>query len=307
MKLSRNLLRIIFTIILVLFASLVFSQSYGLTERIPNTSFLLSTAGDTLAEMDMELVFTNLVFDQPVFLTHANDGSDRLFIVERAGQIQVFQNQDDVQASHIFLDITDRVALTGSETGLLSIAFHPSYPDSNKFYVNYTFGNLSSRVSEFRVSSNPDSADENSEKVLLILDQPFSNHNGGQVAFGPDGYLYIGFGDGGSGGDPQGNGQNLQTLLGAILRIDVDAKTGELNYGIPSDNPYVENGNGWREEIWAWGLRNPWRFSFDRLTGQLWAGDVGQNRWEEIDLIEKGKNYGWNIMEGFHWKDLSFY
>ena len=300
MKLSTSLLKIVCTIILVLFVSLVFSQPYGLTERVPNTSLLLSTAGDTLAEMDMELVFTNLVFDQPVFLTHANDGSDRLFIVERAGQIRVFQNQDEVQHSHMFLDITGRVALTGLETGLLSMAFHPSYPDSNKFYVNYTYGNLSSRVSEFRVSSNPDSADENSERVLLTLDQPFSNHNGGQVVFGSDGYMYIGFGDGGSGGDPQGNGQNRKTLLGAILRIDVDTKTGDLNYGIPSDNPYVGNGNGWREEIWAWGLRNPWRFSFDRLTGQLWAGDVGQNRWEEIDLIEKGKNYGWKIMEGFH-------
>jgi uncharacterized repeat protein (TIGR03806 family) len=302
MKLLRYLLIVILTSVQILFISLVFSQTddYGLTHRVPNTSFLLSTAGDTLAEMDLERAFLNLSFFQPVFLTHANDGSDRLFMVERAGEIIVFQNQDDIEESNVFLDITDRVAINGSETGLLSLAFHPSYPDSNKIYINYTYGNLFSRVSEFRLSSDPDSVDENSERVLLTVDQPYTNHNGGQIAFGPDGYLYIGFGDGGSGGDPLGSGQNLQTLLGAILRIDVDTTSGELEYGIPADNPYVGNGNGWREEIWAWGLRNPWRFSFDAPAGRLWAGDVGQNKWEEIDLIEKGKNYGWNIMEGFH-------
>ena len=250
--------------------------------------------------MDMERVFSNLSFSQPVYLTHAHDGTNRLFLVERTGIIIVFPNEVDTDISRPFLDITDRVAISGSETGLLSVAFHPDYPDSNKIYVDYTYGNLSTRVSEFRLSSDPDSIDVNSERVLLTVDQPYTNHNGGQLMFGPDGYLYIGFGDGGSAGDPQGNGQNPGTLLASILRIDVDTKDGELDYGIPADNPFTGNENGWREEIWARGLRNPWRFSFDPVTGNLWAGDVGQNKWEEIDLIEKGKNYGWNIMEGFH-------
>jgi uncharacterized repeat protein (TIGR03806 family) len=277
------------------------SQPYGLTERIPNTSFLLSTAGDTLAEMDMEQVFTSLNFQQPVFLTNANDGSDRIFVVEKPGRIAVFSNQTDVEESQVFLDIQDRVEVRGSESGLLSLAFHPNFPDSNKFYVCYNYGDFYSRVSEFRVTpTDSNLADTTSERVLLTVSQPYTNHNGGQLAFGLDGYLYIGFGDGGSGGDPLGHGQNKQTLLGAILRIDVDTTMGERNYGIPSDNPLVANMQDWREELWAWGLRNPWRFSFDRLTGDLWAGDVGQNRWEEIDLIEKGKNYGWNIMEGSH-------
>jgi uncharacterized repeat protein (TIGR03806 family) len=300
MKLSKMKFTILHLLLNILLVSSGFSQSYGLTERISNTSFLLSTAGDTLAEMDMEQVFSNIDLNQPVFLTHANDGSDRVFIVERSGKIIVFQNNPDVQESKIFLDIEDRVVLNGSETGLLSMAFHPSYPDSNTFYVNYTDGGITSIVSEFQVSGDPDVADASSENILMTVDQPYANHNGGQLNFGPDGYLYIGFGDGGSGGDPQGNGQNMKTLLGAILRIDVDSQTGNLNYGIPSDNPFVANLQDWREEIWAWGLRNPWRFSFDRLTGQFWAADVGQNRWEEIDLIEKGKNYGWNTMEGFH-------
>jgi len=300
MTTSKCILKISLYLIFLSFAYNLYSQPYGLTERVPNTSFLLSTAGDTLAEMDVEQVFTDIVFSQPVFLTHANDGSNRLFVVERAGRIIVFQNDIEVQSSQVFLDITDRVVLNGSETGLLSMAFHPSFPDSNKFYVNYTDNGISSIVSEFQVTSDSNAADPSSEKMLMTVDQPFANHNGGQLAFGPDDYLYIGFGDGGSGGDPQGHGQNLETLLGAILRIDVDSDSDEREYGIPADNPFIANLQDWREEIWAWGLRNPWRFSFDRLTGQLWAGDVGQNRWEEIDLIEKGKNYGWNIMEGFH-------
>jgi uncharacterized repeat protein (TIGR03806 family) len=301
MKYVENLKNLVSIFVVTFITASVFAQPYGLTERVPNTSFLLSTAGDTLAEMDMEQVFSRLDFTQPVFLTHANDGSDRLFVVEKPGRITVFKNHVDVTESQVFLDIQDRVEVRGSESGLLSMAFHPSYPDSNKIYVCYNYGDFYSRVSEFHVSpTDSNLADTNSERVLLTVSQPYTNHNGGQLAFGPDGYLYIGFGDGGSGGDPLGHGQNLQTLLGAILRIDVDSLLGERNYGIPSDNPLVANLQDWREEIWAWGLRNPWRFSFDRLTGDLWAGDVGQNRWEEIDLVEMGKNYGWNKMEGFH-------
>ncbi len=168
------------------------------------------------------------------------------------------------------------------------------------FYVYYNYGNLYSRIAEFSVTLDPDSADVNSERSLLELRQPYSNHNGGQVSFGPDGYLYIGLGDGGSGGDPDGNGQNPKTLLGSILRIDVDTTSVNFNYGIPSDNPFAGNKEGLREEIWAFGLRNPWRFSFDYTTGLLYAADVGQNKYEEVDVIIKGGNYGWNIMEGFH-------
>ena len=166
-------------------------------------------------------------------------------------------------------------------------------------YTTSINGNIQTRVSRFSVnSSDPNKADQSSELVLLEIDQPYANHNGGQIAFGPDGYLYIALGDGGSGGDPQGNGQNRKTLLGSILRIDIDNPSDGKNYGIPDDNPFVGNTEGYREEIFAYGLRNPWRFSFDPETGWLWAADVGQNRQEEIDIIEKGKNYGWNIMEG---------
>jgi uncharacterized repeat protein (TIGR03806 family) len=287
-------------VVVLVYATTGFTQPYGLKNRVPNTSFLLSTGGDTLAEMDLKPVFENLSFQEPVFLTSARDESNRVFVIEKRGVIKVFPNQEDVQEMHTFLDIRTRVNDSPSEAGLLSMAFHPQYPDSNKFYVYYTYGNLFSRISEFRVTANPDSADLNTERILLTLEQPYSNHNGGQIAFGPDQYLYIGFGDGGSGGDPLGNGQNRQTLLGAILRIDVDRSTASLSYAIPVDNPLVGNVNGWREEIWAWGLRNPWRFSFDRLSGLLWAADVGQNQWEEVDIISGGKNYGWNLMEGFH-------
>ena len=291
------------SIVLLLILSTVktgISQAYGLTERVPNTSLLISTSGDTLAEMDLERVFEAIPFQNPVYLTNAGDGSDRIFVVEKAGIIKVFPNQSSAQTANIFLDIHTSVNATKSESGMLSMAFHPQFPDSNKFYVYYNYGDLGSRISEFYVSEDADLADINSERIILELDQPYSNHNGGQIAFGPDGKLYIGFGDGGSGEDPLGNGQNLKTLLGAMLRIDIDQYNAERSYTIPADNPFVGNDNQWREEIWAWGLRNPWRFSFDRITGQLWAGDVGQYTWEEVDIIESGKNYGWNVMEGFH-------
>ncbi len=293
-------IRLFTTLVIMFFIKAGLSQPYGLEERVPNTSLLISTAGDTLAAMDLEEVYGAISFNRPVYLTNAADKSDRIFVVEKNGLIKVFPNQANIQSSKIFLGIQSRVNATKSESGLLSMAFHPQFPDSNKFYVYYNYGDLSSRISEFSVSENADLADVNSERTVLELAQPYSNHNGGQIAFGPDGYLYIGFGDGGSGGDPLGNGQNLKTLHGTILRIDIDQYSAEVPYAIPDDNPFVGNSNQWREEIWAWGLRNPWRFSFDRLNGQLWTGDVGQNKWEEVDIIEGGKNYGWNIMEGFH-------
>jgi glucose/arabinose dehydrogenase len=188
----------------------------------------------------------------------------------------------------------------GNEEGLLGLAFHPQFAINRFFYLDYTTANPRRTViARFPVTANnPDQGDKGSEQVLLEVSQPYENHNGGQLAFGPDGYLYIAMGDGGGAGDPHGNGQNRSSLLGKILRINVDTTTGNLNYGIPSDNPFVSNTLGYREEIYVYGLRNPWRFSFDPATGWLWTGDVGQNRVEEIDIIEKGKNYGWNIVEG---------
>ena len=199
----------------------------------------------------------------------------------------------------MFLDIKDRV-LSGGERGLLGLAFHPNFSSNGFFYVDYTAENPSRTViSRFSVSqANPNQGDNGSEQVILEVLQPFSNHNGGKIAFGPDGYLYVALGDGGSGGDPLGNGQNRSTLLGSILRIDVDTSSEFGEYSVPSDNPFVGNTQGHREEIYAYGLRNPWKFSFDYVTGRLWAADVGQDRSEEINIIEKGRNYGWNIMEG---------
>ncbi len=277
------------------------AQPYGLTQRVPNSSFLITTTGDTLADMAVRQVFKKVPLIQPVYLWHAGDGTNRVFVVEKTGVIKVFYNDTSVSQYNVFLDISSKVNPV-SEAGLLSIAFHPQYKLNGKFYIYYNYGSpdLYSRIAEFTVSANPDSADPASERSLLDLYQPYTNHNGGQIAFGPDGYLYIGFGDGGSGGDPLGSGQDTTTLLGAVIRIDVDTSTDSTEYGIPTDNPFAVSQGSARKEIWAWGLRNPWRFGFDRLTGDLWLGDVGQGLWEEIDLIMGGKNYGWKIMEGLH-------
>ncbi|HMN24819.1 MAG TPA: PQQ-dependent sugar dehydrogenase [Ignavibacteriaceae bacterium] len=259
------------------------------------------------AQYNFEVAFPNLSFSNALDLQNAGDGSNRLFAVERDGRIKVFQNQTNVNTTKLFLDITDRVT-AGGETGLLGLAFHPNFENNGYFYVNYTAPNpLHTVISRFQVSaSNPDSADKNSELILLTYNQPYSNHNGGCVAFGNDGYLYISAGDGGSGGDPQGNAQNITKLLGKIIRIDVNNPQPPLNYGIPSDNPFVDSTNvNVRKEIFAWGMRNAWRFSFDPNTGWLWAGDVGQDSYEEVDIIQNGKNYGWRCYEGNHPYNLS--
>ena len=244
--------------------------------------------------------FPNLTFLRPLSLQHSGDGSDRLFVVEQAGVISVFPNEPDVNERQVFLDIQARITDQSNEQGLLGLAFHPDFETNGYFYVNYTATSPERTViSRFSVSDDDANiANPASETVLLTYDQPYGNHNGGHIAFGPDGYLYIAAGDGGSAGDPLNNGQDRTTLLGSILRIDVDSQENGKAYGIPDDNPYVGNGEGFREEIFAYGLRNPWRFSFDSETGDLWAGDVGQNALEEIDIIENGHNYGWNIMEG---------
>ena len=245
------------------------------------------------------VAFPNLTFNQPDGIFPDPTNSNRLFVIEQAGVIKVFNNAQNVSISSVFLDISSRV-LYGGEQGLLGLAFHPNYSQNGYFYVDYVADNPRRTViARFSVTANDANvADSNRQQVILEISQPFSNHKGGQLAFGPDGYLYIGVGDGGSEGDPNGNGQNLSTLLGKILRIDVNTQSNGRNYGIPSDNPFAGNTAGYREEIYAYGFRNPWRFSFDSATGALWVGDVGQDRVEEIDLVEKGKNYGWNTMEG---------
>ena len=249
---------------------------------------------------EVVVAFPNLTFDHPVGVYNAGDGSNRIFVVEKKGVIYAFENLEMVTAAAVFLDIRDRVQSEATEEGLLGLAFHPHFTDNGFFYVDYTAGNpLRTVISRYStLQGNSNQADKNSEQVLFEILQPYDNHNGGQLAFGPDGYLYIAMGDGGGGGDPQGNGQSLSTLLGKILRIDIDKTSGNLVYRIPDDNPFAGNSEGYREEIYAYGLRNPWRFSFDPETGWLWAADVGQNRVEEVDIIEKGGNYGWNIMEG---------
>ncbi|GAB4195991.1 MAG: PQQ-dependent sugar dehydrogenase [Roseiflexaceae bacterium] len=232
--------------------------------------------------------------DQPLYVTHAGDGSGRLFVVEKDGRIVIVR--DGRAQEPAFLDIRDRVGSDNSEQGLLSVAFHPRYAENGRLFVNYTDREGDTVIARFQAQG--DAADPQSEAVLLTIDQPYSNHNGGLVKFGPDGYLYIGMGDGGSGGDPQGNGQKLTTLLGKMLRIDVDAEP----YAVPPDNPWANQPEA-RGEIWSYGLRNPWRFSFDRATGALFIADVGQNAYEEINLqqrAEGGDNYGWNVTEGMH-------
>ncbi|MBF0276929.1 MAG: PQQ-dependent sugar dehydrogenase [SAR324 cluster bacterium] len=249
--------------------------------------------------LQLKQVYPDIKLNRPVHLTNARDGSGSLYVVEQEGVIKVISKKS--ASSEIFLDIRDRVRSQGNEEGLLSLAFHPDYLQNRIFFVNYTASApRRSVISRFRAAPrNSNQALVNSEERILEIKQPYGNHNGGQIAFGPDDYLYIGMGDGGSGGDPLGNGQNLKTLLGAILRININRKAASVSYTIPADNPFIKN-TGARAEIWAYGLRNPWRFSFDRLTGELYAGDVGQNRFEEINLIQKGMNYGWNTMEGTH-------
>ena len=257
-------------------------------------------------KMSVEVAFPNISFNRMVFLTHAGDGSGYLFLVLQEGQIIVFQNNDDVESLTVFLDIRDRVDDSENEEGLLGLAFDPHYESNGYFYVHYTASSPArSIISRFSVTvDDQQKADIESELVILQINQPYDNHNGGHIAFGPDGYLYIGLGDGGNGGDPQDNGQNNETLLGTILRIDVSDSSEQKKYGIPPDNPFAGLKYE-KNEIWAYGLRNPWRFSFDEETGLLWVGDVGQNKFEEIDIVEKGGNYGWNVLEGFHCYSVS--
>ena len=270
-----------FVTILCGFASLVFSGV-----------IITTRAQSTGVSIRLEPVATGL--NSPLYVTNARDGTNRLFVVEQAGRIKLFANGSNTPT--IFLDITSRV-LSGGERGLLGLAFHPQFETNRRFFVNYTRRNDGATViAEYHASaSNPDVADTG-ETVLLTIAQPFANHNGGMIEFGSDGLLYIGMGDGGSGNDPGNRAQNINELLGKILRIDVNS-SGAAPYSVPSSNPFFGSTPG-RDEIYAIGLRNPFRFSFDRVTGQLLAGDVGQNQREEVDIITLGGNYGWRVFEG---------
>lgn len=246
-------------------------------------------------------------FSYPVEMVNAGDGTNRLFVLQQRGLIYVFNNSPLSNVTKTFLNLSSKVSPSGNELGLLGMAFHPDYENNRYFYIYHTFDSVInssttywSRLSRYTTSSsNPDSALLSSQYIMLTLRQPYSNHNGGKIAFGSDGYLYVGLGDGGSGGDPQGNGQNINTLLGKILRINIDSAGGGNQYSIPVTNPFYNDSTGAKKEIYAYGIRNPWKFSFDYQTNRLFCGDVGQSQWEEVDIIENGKNYGWNKMEGF--------
>ncbi|HEX2982538.1 MAG TPA: PQQ-dependent sugar dehydrogenase [Ignavibacteriales bacterium] len=248
--------------------------------------------------------FPNLTFENIVGLEDPRDGTNRLFAVSQNGAIRVFENTPEASSSIVFLDIQSKVVY-GGEQGLLGLAFHPDYEKNGYFYVNYTAPDPRRTVIErYSVKKNdPNSADPQSGVIILEIEQPYSNHNGGQLSFGPDGYLYTILGDGGSGGDPLNSGQDRKSLLGKLLRINVNQSSGNKHYSIPSDNPYKGNMEGFKEEIYAYGLRNMWRFSWDAETKKLWCADVGQDKWEEINIIEAGKNYGWRVMEGTHCYD----
>ena len=263
--------------------------------------FILLSCSSSISQenqVGVEKAFPNLYFERPVDLQQPDDGNNTLYVVEQAGKIYSFDNEKSVKEKRLFLNITDRVDDSGNEEGLLGLAFHPDFKNNGNFYVNYTAENPNrSVIAKFKINKDVRQI-ASSEILILEYEQPYSNHNGGQIMFGPDGFLYIAVGDGGSGGDPQGNGQNRHTLLGSILRIDVDRQENGQNYAIPNDNAFAGNTKGYREEIFAYGLRNPWRFCFNPQDGNLWAADVGQNKIEEIDIVINGGNYGWNFMEG---------
>jgi len=305
--------------------------------------FGISSHAQSLPQIQLKQVFPNLKMPprpdwmsenisnvRPLWISEAPDGSGRLFIVVQTGIIYVVKKGSDGSDAKEFLNIEDRQPMPDNECGLLSIAFHPGFKTNGLFYIYYNQKNtpddikrlnnglpvafpFRSVISEFKVSAtDSDKADMTSERVIFEVLQPFSNHKGGELCFGPDGYLYFGLGDGGRGDDPFGNAQNCTSFLGKMLRIDVNTRgtagsgkrVRHLEYGIPSDNPFVKEpdmgGIGAQHEIYAYGFRNPWRWSFDRETGDLWVGDVGQDLWEEVDLVTKGGNYGWNVREGAH-------
>lgn len=272
------------------------SGPFGLMQREPLANLNLPQGGVAATSYTIVNAFPNISFNDLLFAASV-PGEQRMVYIERAGRVKVIQNSDTAAESRQVLDITQRVASGGGEQGLLGIALHPNFTQNRALYLHYTRDNpLSSVVSEFLWNASSDTIDASSEKIILQFNQPFTNHNGGGLLFGPDGNLYIASGDGGDGGDPFENGQNLGTLLGKVLRIKVHPEDPALNYSIPQDNPFANDANA-RPEIYAYGFRNPFRFSFDRLTGELWLGDVGQEHFEEVNKVVSGGNYGWRYFE----------
>ncbi len=272
----------------------------GLAAALPAPG---QTGKSTLPEVEFRRVFPELQFARPLWMSQPPDGTGRWFLIEQWKGVRVFENRPDAKESVVALDLGDRVNWKGrhNEEGVLALAFHPDFKKNRRLFLYYCVDNpRRTLLTEWTIAADdPNKIDPASEKILLAVDQPYGNHKGGTLLFGKDGFLYLSLGDGGAADDPHGNGQNLKSLLGKILRIDVDKKTGDLSYGIPKDNPFVKIA-GARPEIWSYGHRNVWRMSFDRKTGDLWAGDVGQNLWEEVDLVRKGGNFGWNLREGTH-------
>ena len=276
-------------------------------------------AADALPKLDLKPAYPNLKFSRPLAMVESPDGTHREFVVEQDGRVWILPSDRNGSEPKLFLDISDRRTHVDNEEGLLSLAFHPQFKTNGKFYIFYSHPSAPKHtiLAEWQVSkTDPDKADPATERVLLNVRKEARNwnHNGGTILFGPDGDLYLGIGDGGAGYDPRDAAQKTNNLYGKIIRIDVNSKTAGLEYGIPKDNPFVDvskqgdlkadpldqDANVTRQEIWAYGVRNPWRMSFDRETGELWVGDVGQDLWEEVDIIKKGGNYGWSAREGFH-------
>ena len=281
----------------------------GLDARPANATCVAGAPPGSNDSITLDRVYSGVSLAQPVALLQAPRDSSRWFVVQQTGAVMVFNNVANVSATTTFINITSEVT-SGGEMGLLGMAFHPNFPTDPRVYLSYTAtesGQLVSRVAEFQTSDGGLTLNAASEKNILTINQPFSNHNGGNVMFGPDGYMYLGYGDGGSGGDPNNNGQSTNTLLGKMLRIDINNVTAPSAYNIPASNPFAGNarcgrtgGSASCPEIFAWGLRNPWRWSFDRATSDLWVGDVGQNAYEEVDKVVVGGNYGWRCREGLH-------
>lgn len=261
-----------------------------------------STNNLAISQAQLQPFFRHIKsFSNPLGLVKAPGQPGKIYVVEQKGMIYCLDENKDTKAKTVFLDFRKAVSQSGNETGLLGLAFHPKFAQNGLYYLSYTSGsgkNLVSHIAEMKANSTQmKGSSKVIPRILISVNQPYTNHNGGAIAFGPDGYLYFSWGDGGAGGDPQNNAQNLGVLFGKIHRIDVNQSSKERAYGIPADNPFVSNPNA-RPEIFAYGLRNVWQMHWDVQTKKLWAGDVGQNAHEEIDVIEKGKNYGWRIMEG---------
>ncbi|MBS0209891.1 MAG: PQQ-dependent sugar dehydrogenase [Planctomycetes bacterium] len=283
----------------------------GTVSTLPLVSPRPTDVDETPLPVEIAQVWPNVEIARPIVLTHANDGSGRRFCASQLGQVYILPKNDDDSQATLFFDLHESVSYKNSENeeGFLGMAFHPKFKENGQFFVYYTSTESPhlSKISRFRVDAdNPNHASVKSEEVLMRIPQPYWNHNGGTLAFGPDGFLYIALGDGGSANDPQNNAQNLSTWLGSILRIDVDRKEGKLAYGIPQDNPFLPGGSqagradGAKPETYAYGVRNIWRMSFDRQTGEGWFADVGQDIWEEINLLKPGANYGWALRESMH-------